>query len=67
MAGFYALAGLARKEAVVCGGKARLELILAGQYSKPAHAELVEARTECGACLDKLGMSGSVWMKSSLG
>jgi len=25
-----------------------------------AHAELVEAPTECGTCLDKLGMSGSV-------
>jgi hypothetical protein len=24
----------------------------------PAHAELVEARTTFGACLDKLGMSG---------
>jgi len=25
---------------------------------KSAHAELVEALTDCGACLDKLGMSG---------
>jgi len=33
--------------------------------AKPAHAELVEARTGCGVCLDKLGMSGSVRVRKS--
>jgi hypothetical protein len=28
------------------------------QQDNPAHAELVEARTTFGRCLDKLGMSG---------
>jgi len=37
-----------------------------GRSAESAHAELVEARTDCGACLDKLGMSGSIYRQSGL-
>ena len=30
----------------------------ASALAKPAHAELVEARTNAGVCLEKLGISG---------